>query len=149
MAVAMYRRACTTGNIQTRMLIWATMLLLGAWAAPTEVINANKTSLFVQTRAGSPLEVNAQIKPTPNDQGTGFVAIPTVVTQFFSPKYPNSTLIEKNGGVPVFLQLQFIQVKKINGVEEVRWLSSRRCVDSLSATCLSARASHRSSHIRD
>jgi len=104
------------------------MLVLGAWAQPTQVINANKTSLFVQTPpGGSPLEVNAQIKPTPNAQGTGFVAIPTVVTQFFSPKYPNSTLIDMNGGVPVFVQIQFIQVKKINGVEEVRWFSFRRC----------------------
>ncbi len=106
-------------SLCVKALLWVAVLVLGAWAAPTEVINTNKTALFVQTPpGGAPLETVAHIKPSPNAQGTGLVAIPTVVTQFFSPKYPNSTLIDINGGVPVFVQIQFIQVKKINGVEE-------------------------------
>ena len=100
-------------------LLLVALHLLVARAQPTMVNNTEESQLYVKVAAGAPFDVTAAVRTPPNPNGVGNQALPVVVTQSFSKEYGGDTALQAAaGGVPVIVQIVFIAVKKINGVEQ-------------------------------
>ena len=107
----------------------------------TYIANFPNTTIAVST----PSNTAINIQNLPNTNGIGNQAISVSINQATVPTYSNITKIALYGAVPVIVIVSFIDVQKIDGVEQVFntdfymrlfWPDSSVCSSSDLSTCL-------------